>query len=63
MLDDELEQGTLFEIEGPYEDACVWLVAGRSDDAVVVNLGPREAVATKLPNWLAGSSSGSEHGR
>jgi hypothetical protein len=55
MLPDseELEQGALFEIEGPDEDACVWLVAGKGEDAVVVNLGPREAVATKLADWLA----------
>jgi hypothetical protein len=50
---DEPEQGALFEIEGPDEDACVWLVAGKGADAVVVNLGPREAVATKLADWLA----------
>jgi hypothetical protein len=50
---DEPEQGALFEIEGPDEDACVWLVAGKGEDAVVVNLGPREAVATKLADWLA----------
>jgi hypothetical protein len=47
------EQGALFEIEGPDEDFCVWLVSGTRPDAVVVNHGPREAVAIKLADWLA----------
>jgi hypothetical protein len=46
MLDDEPEQGALFEIKGPDKDARVWLVSGKGSDAVVVNLGPREAVAS-----------------
>ena len=45
---DEPDQSALFEIEASDEDACVWLVAGKGEDAVAVNLGPREAVATKL---------------
>jgi hypothetical protein len=47
------EQGALFEIEGPDEDFCLWLVSGTRPDAVVVNHGPREAVAIKLADWLA----------
>ena len=47
------EQGALFEIEGPDEDSCVWLVSGEGEDAIVVNLGPRQAVAEKLARWLA----------
>ncbi len=50
---DELEQGALFEIEGPDEDECVWLVSGSGPSATVVNLGPRPAVAEKLADWLA----------
>jgi hypothetical protein len=53
MLDDGPEQGASFEIEGPDEDARVWLVSGKGSDAVVVNLGPREAVATKPTDWPA----------
>ena len=52
-ISDEEEQGALFEIEGPDEDSCVWLVSGVGEDAVVVNLGPRAAVAEKLAQWLA----------
>ena len=52
-MDDEADQKALFEIEGPDEDSCVWLVSGEGQDAVVVNLGPREAVAHKLAQWLA----------
>jgi hypothetical protein len=62
---DEIEQGAIFEIEGPDENACVWLVAGKGEDAVVVNLGLREAVATKLADWLAeidfGDRSGADY--
>ena len=50
-MDDE-PQGALFEIEGPDEDSCVWLVSGEGPTAVVVNLGPREAVAEKMTAWL-----------
>ena len=52
-MSDEAEQGALFEMEGPDEDACVWLVSGRGPEAIVVNLGPREAVANKMTEWLA----------
>jgi hypothetical protein len=52
-VDDEADQKALFEIEGPDEDSCVWLVSGKGACAVVVNLGPREAVAEKLTQWLA----------
>ena len=52
-MDDEANQEALFEIEGPDEDSCVWLVSGKGQDAVVVNLGPREAVAEKLAQWMA----------
>ena len=51
--DSELEQEALFGIEGPDEDECVWLVSGSGPSAVVVNLGPRPAVAEKLADWLA----------
>ena len=50
---DEVDQEALFEIEGPDEDACVWLVSGTGENQVVVNLGPREKVAEKLADWLA----------
>ncbi len=53
IFDDEPEQGALFQIEGPDEDACVWLVSGTGQDTVVLNLGPRDAVAAKLTDWLA----------
>lgn len=49
----ECDQQALFKIEGPDEDGCVWLVSGEGESAVVVNLGPREAVATRMAEWLA----------
>jgi hypothetical protein len=48
--DGEPDQGALFEIEGPDEDSCVWMAA---EGGVHVNLGPRDAVAEKLCQWLA----------
>lgn len=51
-MDNDPEQGALFEIEGPDDDSCVWLVSGTGEDAVVVNLGPRNAVAEKMAQWL-----------
>lgn len=47
------EQEALFEIEGPDEDGCVWLVSGEGQDAISVNLRPRPAVAEKMTDWLA----------
>ena len=47
------EQGAPFEIEGPDEDACVWLVGGAGSEAVVLLLGQRDALATKMADWLA----------
>ena len=41
-MDDEADQEALFEIEGPDEDSCVWLVSGKGEGAVVVNLGSLE---------------------
>ena len=52
------EQEALFEIEGPDEDSCVWLVSGSGDDQIVVNLGPRPAVTAKLKQWLASIGQG-----
>jgi hypothetical protein len=49
----ECEQGALFTLEGPDDDGCVWLVSGDGPSAIVVNLGPREPVATRLAEWLA----------
>jgi hypothetical protein len=48
-LDREPEQCALFELEGPDEDACVWLTSG----ATHINLGPQDAVAGKMADWLA----------
>ena len=50
MAQEDPEQGALFELEGPDEDSCVWLAG---EGGVHVNLGPRDAVAEKLCQWLA----------
>lgn len=50
---DAVEQGAPFDVEGSDEDSCLRLFAGKGQDAVVVNLGPPEAVATKLAVSLA----------
>jgi len=53
VSDEEAEQDASFDLEGPDEDSCVWLVSGKGEDAIVLNLGPRKAVAEKLCGWLA----------
>ena len=52
-MDDEPEQGTLFEIEGPDEDGCVWICSAEGRDIWCQNLGPNDAAAEKLSQWLA----------
>jgi hypothetical protein len=52
---DEPEQDALFDLEGPDEDACVWL---HTHDGTSVNLGPAEKVAEKLSQWLASYDDG-----
>ena len=47
-MDDDPEQGALFEIEGPDEDGCVCMCAAGGRDLWWQNLGPPEAVAEKL---------------
>ena len=51
-MQDEQDQGALFEIEGPDEDGCVWICSSEGRDTWCQNLGPREAVAEKLARWL-----------
>jgi len=50
----EPEQDTLFDIEGPDEDGCVWACSpGGRRDIWCQNLSPAEKVAEKLSQWLA----------
>jgi hypothetical protein len=49
-IEDEPEQSALFDIEGPDEDDCVWL---RNEGQRCFNLGPRDAVAEKMCQWLS----------
>jgi hypothetical protein len=49
---DDCPQPALFDIEGPDEDGCVWLVSGKGESAIVLNLGPKEPVAEKMADWL-----------
>lgn len=52
LMDDEPEQEALFEIEGPDEDGCVWICSAAGRDVWCQNLGPKEAAAAKLCEWL-----------
>jgi|GEM_PF-2746752 len=47
------EQGALFAIEGPDDDGCVWICSSEGRDVGCQNLGPRDAAAEKLVEWLA----------
>lgn len=52
MADDQPDQAALFEIEGPDEDGCVWVVSTDRRNSWVQNLGPHEKVAEVLSQWL-----------
>jgi hypothetical protein len=51
-MDDEREQDTLFQIEGPDEDGCVWLRSAKGPGDWCHNLGPKEKVADAMFQWL-----------
>jgi hypothetical protein len=51
-MDDEPEQDALFQIEGPDEDGCVWICSAKGRDVWCQNLGPANAVAEVLSQWL-----------
>jgi hypothetical protein len=48
----EPEQDALFQIEGPDEDAGVWICSAGGRDVWCQNLGPTEKVAEVLSEWL-----------
>lgn len=52
MTDAQPEQSALFEIEGPDEDACVWIHSTDPRNPWTQNLGPQEKVAEVLSEWL-----------
>jgi hypothetical protein len=52
-MNDEPEQEALFEIEGPDEDACVWIHGTDPRDPWTQNLGPRDKVVEALSSWLS----------
>lgn len=52
-MDDEPEQGALFQIEGPDEDGCVWICSTEGRGHWCYNLGPRDAAVEVLSQWLA----------
>ena len=51
-MDDEPEQGALFQLEGPDEDGCVWICASEGRDVWCQNLGAQYKVAPVLSQWL-----------
>jgi hypothetical protein len=50
---DEPEQEALFEIEGPDEDACVWIHSTDPRNPWTQNIGPPDKVIEVLSQWLA----------
>lgn len=52
-MDDEPEQGALFQMEGPDEDGCVWACSPEGRDIWCQNLGPQEKVVEEIERWLA----------
>jgi hypothetical protein len=51
-MNDEPEQEAIFEVEGPGEDACVWIQSTDPRNRWTQNLGPRDKVAEVLSQWL-----------
>jgi hypothetical protein len=52
MAEDEPAQGALFKLEGPDEDGCVWICSADGRDVWCQNLGPRDAAAQAMCDWL-----------
>ena len=50
-MNDEPEQGALFQIEGPDEDGCVWICSADGRDVWCQKLGPKERVVEALCQW------------
>jgi hypothetical protein len=58
-MTEDPEQGALFQIEGPDEDGCVWIVF---QDGEVRNLGPRQPVCEALSMALGAMDYGERPG-
>lgn len=58
MIEEQPEQESFFEIEGPDEGGCVWICSagGRADWCQ--NLGPRDKVVEVLSQWLSSLDDG-----
>jgi len=52
-MENEPPQDSLFQIEGPDEDGCVWVCSSEGRDIWCHNLGPRQKVAEVLSTWLS----------
>jgi hypothetical protein len=52
VMDDQPEQGALFQIEGPDEDGSVWLCSTKGRGDWCQNLGPNEKVVDAMIQWL-----------
>ena len=48
----ENEQDSLFEIDGPDDEGCVWIVSPEGRNVWCVNLGPQDKVAEVMSDWL-----------
>ena len=46
-MNDEPEQGALFQIEGPDGDGCVWICSADWRDVWSQNLGPKKWVVER----------------
>lgn len=51
-MNDEPEQGALFEIEGPDDDGCVWICSAKDHEIWRQNLGPRDQVVDVMWEWI-----------
>jgi len=52
-MENEPEQDSLFEIDGPDDEGNVWIVSPEGRNVWSVNLGPQNKVAEVMSDWLA----------
>ena len=52
MPENEAEQDSLFEIDGPDDEGNVWIVSPEGRNVWSVNLGLQDKVAEVMSDWL-----------
>ena len=51
-MSNRMDQGALFQIQGPDEDGSVWVTSSEGPEVWRKNLGPAQDVEIVLRDWL-----------